>query len=60
MVEIKENNDLEDRYLQICLDIIALLTKKAPKNTISIKEIRERLNNTRNLIENKNPYRDLA
>ena len=60
MVEIKDNNDLEDRYLEICFDIVALLTKKAPKSTISIKEIRERLEIHRNHLENKNPYRESA
>jgi len=60
MVEIKDKNDLEDRYLQICLDLVDLLTDKPKKSTVSIKKIREQLQNHRNHLENNNPYRESA
>lgn len=57
---VENKNDLEDRYLEICLDIVVLLTEKDTKSTISINEIRERLRIHRDHIENKSPYRDLT
>ena len=55
---VENKNDLEERYLEICLDIVALLTKKDTKSTISINKIRERLRTHRDHIENKSPYKE--
>lgn len=60
MVETENNNDLEEEYLQICLDLVKLLTEKAPKSTVSIKKIREQLQIHRNHLECKSPYRESA